>query len=111
MLAPTIASTTSSASVTVVSRYASGPAKIHSLPEFKVILPLAGAVDVDQEKARLGREKRRLEQDLEGVRRKLGNDAFMGKAPPAVVEKERGRLAELETRLARIAADLAGLDQ
>jgi valyl-tRNA synthetase len=52
-------------------------------------------VDVAAEKARLGKEAARLEGEIAKATAKLGNEAFVAKAPPAVIEQEqqtRGRL-------------------
>ncbi len=46
--------------------------------------------------------RRRLEQELGRVRARLANPEFLERAPSSVVEKERGRLAELEAALERI---------
>ncbi|MCI5195782.1 MAG: hypothetical protein D3919_06015, partial [Candidatus Electrothrix sp. AW5] len=40
-------------------------------------------------------------QELKRVQGKLGNEKFLNNAPEAVVAKERGKLAELETRLTK----------
>ena len=56
--------------------------------------------------------RKRLEEvraKLERKRRKLANEAFLAKAPPAVVEKERREVAELEAEAARLEAELAQL--
>ncbi len=65
-------------------------------------IPLAGLLDLDREIARLAKEGAALEQDLVKVRGKLSNEDFLAKAPPAVIEKERGREAEMEQKLTAI---------
>jgi valyl-tRNA synthetase len=78
------------------------PALRHVLDDAEVVIPLAGAVDLEQERARLEKERARLEKDLEGCRRKLGKRAFVDKAPAAVVEKERARQRSLDDRLGEV---------
>ncbi len=48
-------------------------------------------------------EARRLRQDYERTEVKLANPEFLAKAPPAVVEKERAKAAELRSALERLA--------
>jgi valyl-tRNA synthetase len=59
------------------------------------------AVDADLDAARRRSEARRraLESDIERSERKLANPGFVEKAPPAVVEGERAKLAELRAQL------------
>jgi len=46
-----------------------------------------------------------LELNIERLRVLLANQAFVARAPAAVVERERGRLADLEQQLRQLAAD------
>ena len=66
-------------------------------------------VDVAAEKARLGKEAVRLEGELGKAHAKLGNEAFVAKAPPAVLEQERKRLVEFTATLEKIREQLARL--
>ena len=66
-------------------------------------------VDVAAEKARLGKEAARLEGELVKVHAKLGNETFVAKVPPAVLEQERKRLTEFTATLEKIRAQLARL--
>ncbi len=61
-------------------------------------VPLAGVIDVAQECARLRGELSRLEQQLTGVRQRLADERFLGKAPPPVVEAERAKEREWGVR-------------
>jgi len=58
-----------------------------------VFVPLGGALDLEKECNRLGAEEAHLRQLVEGQRRKLGNQQFVSRAPAAVVEGERQKLA------------------
>ena len=58
-----------------------------------VSVPLGDLVDVQKECARLGGEMDRLNGAIKGQESKLGNQQFTAKAPPAVVEREREKLA------------------
>ncbi|RME33017.1 MAG: valine--tRNA ligase, partial [Gammaproteobacteria bacterium] len=70
--------------------------------ETQLLIPLAGLIDKEAELARLEKEIGRLEQEIGRISGKLANTSFVEKAPPAVVEKERGRLAEVQTALEKL---------
>ncbi len=74
-----------------------------------VYLPLAGLVDTAAECERLSKEQEKLQQQIEKTRGMLTNESFVSRAPAAVVERERGRLAELEATAGQIAERLAEL--
>ncbi|MFM7119685.1 MAG: valine--tRNA ligase, partial [Gammaproteobacteria bacterium] len=77
--------------------------------ELKVMVPLAGLIDLDAERARLTKDIARKEQDAERVRQKLGNPGFADKAPADVVAKERQKLADADAALVTLRAQLAAL--
>ncbi|VWX56999.1 valyl-tRNA synthetase [Burkholderiales bacterium 8X] len=66
-------------------------------------------IDKAAEKARLGKEIARVEGEIAKVDGKLGNQAFVAKAPAAVIEQERKRLADFGTMLERLRAQLVRL--
>jgi len=59
-------------------------------------------VDVDAERARLGKEATRLEGELVKVKAKLANEAFVSKVPPAVLAQEQKRLTDFSSTLEKI---------
>jgi len=63
--------------------------------EMKILIPLAGLIDKDAELARLEKEIGKLQINIDKTTAKLVNKNFVDKAPAAVVEKERARLAEM----------------
>ncbi len=67
--------------------------------EMKLLVPMAGLIDKEVELARLGKEIERLEKEVQRLNGKLSNDKFVGKAPEAVVQKERDKLAEANSSL------------
>jgi valyl-tRNA synthetase len=71
-----------------------------------LIVPLADLVDPDKERERLSRELKKVDKDFVSVERKLGNAEFLARAPAALVEQERKRLAELTEARARLRAAL-----
>ncbi|MEU7905123.1 valine--tRNA ligase [Actinoplanes sp. NPDC049118] len=74
-----------------------------------VDLDTRGTIDVAAERARLDKDRAVAEKEAAQCRAKLGNDAFVGKAPEQVVAKIKDRLATAEADLARIAAALKAL--
>ncbi|KAF1022911.1 MAG: Valine--tRNA ligase [Paracidovorax wautersii] len=66
-------------------------------------------IDVAAEKARLAKEVARLTGELAKVNGKLGNEAFVAKAPPAVIEQERARLADFTATLDKVQSQLQRL--
>ncbi len=78
--------------------------------DFEAFLYLQEAVDLDREVARLNKELAAAGRAAQAASRKLGNQAFLSKAPPEVVGRERARLGELQQRRAKIREYLADLD-
>ncbi|WP_272971083.1 valine--tRNA ligase [Comamonas terrigena] len=72
-------------------------------------LALFVEVDVEAEKARLSKEAKRLEGEIAKANGKLGNEAFCAKAPAAVLEQEKKRVADFGATLTRIQEQLARL--
>ena len=66
-------------------------------------------VDVAAEKARLGKEADRLQNEITKASAKLSNEAFVAKAPPAVIEQEKKRVADFTATLSKVRDQLARL--
>nr|WP_064439514.1 valine--tRNA ligase [Hoyosella altamirensis] len=74
-----------------------------------VELDTSGTVDIEAEKRRLAKDLSSAEKELSQTSAKLGNDAFLAKAPEHVVEKIRTRQRVAEEEVARIGSRLAAL--
>ena len=66
-------------------------------------------VDKVAEKARIGKELARVQGEIVRVNGKLGNEAFVAKAPPAVIAQERQRLADFDALVVRLSDQLMRL--
>ncbi len=66
-------------------------------------------IDLPAEKARLGKEAARLDGEIVKATAKLGNQAFVAKAPPAVIEQEHKRVADFTATLAKVRDQLQRL--
>ncbi len=78
-------------------------------PLGELFLPLEGLVDVDAERSRIGKELEKMEKEIAKSHAKLGNASFVDRAPAAVVDQERARLAEWEAKKAQLEQMLAAL--
>lgn len=74
-----------------------------------VELDTSGTVDVAAERKRLEKDLAVAEKELSGTEKKLGNEAFLAKAPDAVVDKIRTRNQVAREEIERITARLEGL--
>jgi valyl-tRNA synthetase len=81
------------------------------LGAMRILVPLAGLIDVAAERDRLGKQLAKTNDDLDKVRRKLENQSFVANAPPDVVAKEHARIADLEQRAAQLTQQLSRLEE
>lgn len=72
-------------------------------------IPLAGLVDFEAERKRLQKEIDNLDKQVQRSEGLLGNEGFVAKAPPEVIERERTKLEELRTRRQQLSERLAEL--
>ena len=72
-------------------------------------LPLAGNIDLAAEKTRLAKEIEKLNAEAKKIEAKLGNADFVARAPEEVVEENRERLAEAQSRAENLGAALTRL--
>ncbi len=74
-------------------------------------LPLGELVDIAQEIARIQKEQAALDKDIATLTAKLGNEGFVSKAPAAVVEAERARLAAAQDKATKLQERIDGLKE
>jgi valyl-tRNA synthetase len=74
-----------------------------------IFLPLSDIVDTEKEIARLEGEQKKLLGEIERLEKKLSNEGFVAKAPAAVVEGEKAKLAKYRENLDGVVVALAKL--
>jgi valyl-tRNA synthetase len=90
---------------------------VPSLPEEDAPVSITGhgklmlhvEIDRDAERLRIGKEIERLQSEATKARTKLGNASFVERAPAAVVEQEKKRLADFDSKLNDLRGQLGKL--
>ena len=75
----------------------------------ELFMPLTGLIDIGRERERLTREIGRLDGRLRGMRGKLANENFVTRAPAAVVQREREKLATCKVQFTKLQEKLTSL--
>ena len=86
------------------------PAATALLGNMRIHVPMAGLVDVESERTRIGKQLNKASQDLEKAKAKLSNENFVNNAPPAIVTQERERVAEFEQQIQNLEEQLQRLE-
>jgi valyl-tRNA synthetase len=86
-----------------------GAAKALVGADVEVVMPLGGLIDAAVEKARIAKDVGKVDKEISTLEKKLGNADFLARAPEDVVEEQRVRLAEEQTRRQRLALALETL--
>lgn len=71
-----------------------------------VFVPMKGLIDPKAELGRLQKDLDKVQKQHDQIATKLGNEGFVAKAPAAVVEGEKAKLAEFADQLAKIKANM-----
>ena len=91
--------------VTLLAQGEEAPASATALVgEMEILIPMAGLIDKDAELARISKAMEKIEKDAARTKGKLSNEKFVSNAPEAVIEKERAKLADAESQLAKLSA-------
>ena len=75
-----------------------------------IYLPLSDIIDFEKEKARLQGEEKKLIGEIERIEKKLANEGFVSKAPAAVIDGERAKLAKYTENLDGVRQALSKLN-
>ena len=76
----------------------------------QIYMPMGDLIDFEAERARLGKEKSKVEADIDFVMKKLNNPKFVDKAPEKVVAAEREKAEKLREHLAKLEESIAELN-
>ena len=79
------------------------------LGQMKILVPMAGLIDVEAEVSRLTKQLEKAEQLAHQKRSKLSNEKFVSNAPEAVVAKEQGILSEATQTISQLQSQIAQL--
>ncbi|WP_066804333.1 valine--tRNA ligase [Moraxella oblonga] len=75
-----------------------------------VYVPMKGLIDPAVELARLNKELEKLTKQYDQIANKLANESFVAKAPSAVVEGEKAKLAELEGQIGKVKESMGEIE-
>lgn len=75
----------------------------------RIFIPMEELIDKEKELARLKKEKKFCERDIQIITGKLSNEGFLAKAPAQIVAQEKEKLASAKERMAKIEQSLAAL--
>jgi valyl-tRNA synthetase len=93
--------------VAIVAELPEADAPVMLVNDFKLMLKVE--IDVAAEKERLSKEITRLQAEIDKANGKLNNESFVARAPAAVVEQEKARVADFTASLEKLEAQLSKL--
>ena len=89
----------SASEVIITDKYESDDAVMIATEAGSLYIPLAEVIDFEKERARLTAEMKKNDGEIERIEKKLANEGFVAKAPAAVIDGEKAKLAKyLEVR-------------
>ena len=77
----------------------------------RIFIPLSDIIDVEKEMARLNKEKKAVQKDLDFLNGKLSNQGFLAKAPEKLIEAERAKLAKAQEKMSKVEESIAALNK
>ena len=94
--------------ITFVSNKAEAPSDAMSaiITGVEILIPMADLIDYSVEAERLKKEVKRLEGEVKRASSKLSNEGFVAKAPAALIDAEKAKLADYEQQLVKVKSNL-----
>jgi valyl-tRNA synthetase len=84
---------------------------VHAIVDkYEIFIEREASFNSAEEKKKLEEEINKLKSFIETINKKLGNDSFVSKAPPKVIESERKKLADQQERLDKLVAQLDSIN-
>jgi valyl-tRNA synthetase len=77
--------------------------------QMEIYVPLAGLVDLAEERERLKKEIEKAEKEIATITKKFENPNYAARAPADLVEKDKARIAELQGRVVKLSDNLSRL--
>lgn len=97
--------------LTMLSADEKGPASATALVgEMEILIPMAGLIDKDAELARIAKSLDKAEKDFARTEGKLANENFVGRAPEAVIAKEKEKLEEFRVQMEKLREQKATIE-
>ena len=81
------------------------------LGAMKILVPMAGLIDVAAERQRLEKNRGKAEAESRKVETKLGNEKFLNNAPDAVVAREKSKFAALRQEITQLDEQISRLNK
>lgn len=75
----------------------------------RIFIPLSDIVDTEKERARLDKEKKKVQKDIDFLSGKLNNQGFLAKAPEQLIAAQKEKLAKAQEKMSKIEESLAAL--
>ena len=75
----------------------------------RIFIPLSDIVDTEKELARLDKEKKAAQKDIDFLSSKLNNQGFIAKAPAQLIEAQKQKLAKAQEKMEKILQSIAAL--
>ena len=99
----------SASEVNITDRFDGKDCRTAVTDSARFFIPLSEIIDSDKERARLEKEKQKVQKDLDFLRGKLNNQGFISKAPEKLIETEKEKLRKAEEKMAKIEESLNAL--
>ena len=81
-----------------------------TLDGYKIIIPLEGLINPEEERTRLQKELTKLEEEIKIISSKLDNKQFIAKAPAEVIQKEKEKIEDAKNKKKMLEKSILNLE-